>query len=371
MHDIVMTVSDFVAVFNQTIECAYPSVSIEGEISNFRVSKNKWVFFDLKDEFASVKFFGIVFQMPGPLEDGMMVEVKGTPRLHHQLGFSVMVQNLRPVGEGSIKKAASLLEVQLSKEGLFAPERKRLILRPPQRVGLITSGDSAAYNDFIKILSTRWGGIEVFVADVQVQGEVAATQIVRAIDYFNTHQQVDVLVITRGGGSVDDLAVFNSEQVTRAVAGSRNSTIVAIGHEVDVSLAELAADLRASTPSNAAELLVPDRKDILKSLYVARQQMYSLASNSLRFFATDIKLRGNNLDSCWTSLTDLLRDSYVRKRQLLKALSPETTLNRGYAVIRSNTELVRSIRQLQAGSMVTIQLNDGTVEGKINIIKVQ
>ena len=258
------TVSDFVAVFNQTIEYAYPTVTITGELANFRVSKGKWVYFDLKDDTSSVRFFGTVYMLPGPLEDGMLLQVDGVPRLHPTFGFSITAQSLKPVGEGSLKKAAALLEAKLTKEGLFSDERKRAIPYPPKRIGLIASGESAAYADFMKILTGRWGGIEIVHVDSQVQGAAAPAQIIRALDLLNAHgEELEAIVITRGGGSADDLQAFNVEQVVRAVAASRVPTLVAIGHEVDTSLAERAADRRASTPSNAAELLVPDRQAVI------------------------------------------------------------------------------------------------------------
>src|SRR3989344_82516 len=139
MKEIVFSVTDFVALLNQTLEFAYPDVSIVGELSSFRVSKNRWVYFDLKDETASVKFFGTVYSLPGPLEDGMMLEVLGAPRLHPQFGFSVNIQAIKPVGEGTIRRAAALLEAKLKTEGLFAQERKRPLPYPPKRVGLVTS----------------------------------------------------------------------------------------------------------------------------------------------------------------------------------------------------------------------------------------
>lgn len=370
--DLVMSVTDFVSLLNQTLEFAYPEVVIVGELANLRISKGKWVYFDLKDEHCSQKFFGTVFQMTGPLEDGMLLQVRGQPRVHPQFGFSVNVQAMIPVGEGSIKKAAALLEAKLRVEGLFEESRKRAIPYPPKRIGLIASADSAAYHDFLKIIGQRWGGLEIFLANVQVQGDKAVAQITSAIEYFSGNgEQVDVLVITRGGGSADDLAVFSTEQVTRAVAGSRVPTVVAIGHEIDISLAELAADRRCSTPSNAAEQLVPDRNDVIKALTVTRKQMHSLAKNSLASFSTDIKFRRNNLDGFWNIFVDLTKESLAQKRQLLEALSPITTMKRGYAIVRHNTQLIRSARQLQAGGTVTIQLNDGIVEGKINKVEVQ
>src|SRR5579864_1836422 len=197
--ELVVSVSEFVALLNQTLEFAYPNVTIAGELSDFRVSKNKWVYFNLKDEFASVKFFGSVYQLPGPLEDGLLLEVRGMPQLHPLYGFSVNVQNIRPVGEGSIRRAAALLQAKLAREGLFDESRKRPLPYPPQHIGLITSSEAAAYSDFMKILNARWQGLTIDFIDVAVQGEQAVGQIVEAIEHFNTlAEPPEVLVITRG-----------------------------------------------------------------------------------------------------------------------------------------------------------------------------
>ena len=371
-QELVLSVTDFVALVNQTLEFAYPSVTIVGELSNMRVSKNRWVYFDLKDEHSSVKFFATVHQLPGPLENGMMLHVKGLPRLHPQFGFSVNVQFMSPVGEGSIKRAANLLQIKLEKEGLFDLTRKRQLPYPPKRIGLITSGESAAYHDFIKILNERWGGVEVQFADVQVQGEVAPGQIVQAIEYFNTHADpADILVITRGGGSADDLAVFSTEQVTRAIAGSRIPTLVAIGHEVDVSLAELAADQRASTPSNAAQLMVPDKTtefDKLSKLKLGMlNQLDQLAVRQHK------ELRGRQ-----DMLNSLIHDAFVsvakdveRRKFILHLMNPETVLKRGYAIVRSGKQVIRSARQLKNGEAVRIQFADGNAQGNITEVEVQ
>jgi len=184
-EQLIFGVSDFVTYLNQTLEIAYPYVTIEGELANLRVSKNRWVYFDLKDEDSSVKFFGTVYALPGPLEDGMVVRVSGNPRLHNLYGFSVNVQSITPVGEGALRRAADLLAAKLQAEGLFAPERKRSLPYPPQRIALITAGESAAYVDFLKILNARWRGIAVDHYDVQVQGEPAVGQIVAAIAAAN------------------------------------------------------------------------------------------------------------------------------------------------------------------------------------------
>ena len=364
--DVVFTVSEFVAVLNQTLEYAYPSVTVTGELANFRVSKNKWVYFDLKDDECSVKFFGTVYQLPGPLEDGMMMIVTGMPRLHPLYGFSVNVITMRPVGEGSIKKAAELLEAKLRAEGLFDSDRKRPLPYPPNHIGLITSAESAAYRDFIKVLGARWGGMQISLIDVQVQGEAAPAQIVEAIEQFNAMgEPPDVLVITRGGGSADDLQAFSTEQVTRAVAASRIPTLVAIGHEVDVSLAELAADKRARTPSNAAELLVPDRHAVLHGLREQRQQLERDARSVIEDAKSRLELQIEDLHesverAVWTAQQHL--ESRVR---LLAAYDPNAALQRGYALVRMNGSLVHSGRQLKQGDELHISLSDARVTADV------
>jgi len=368
----VLGVSDFVAVLNQTLEYAYPSVIIQGELANFRVSKNRWVYFDLKDEFSSVKFFGTIYQLPGPLENGLLLQVRGQPRLHQQYGFSVNVQFMQPVGEGSLRRAAALLEAKLTAEGLFDPARKRLLPYPPRRIGLITSSESAAYADFIKIMKERWAGIEIELADVQVQGELAHQQIVGALEYFNSHAEaVDVIVITRGGGSAEDLAAFSTESVTRAVAASRIPTLVAIGHEVDLSLAELAADQRASTPSNAAQLLVPDKLHVLPQLQQARKQLGDHLDKLIERKHEGIKDQANDMQNAWQRLHDNFNQDLKLKRLVLESLNPQTALKRGYAIIRSAKGLVTSGKQLHRGETLHLQLIDAQVDTKVTDIRIQ
>lgn len=362
-----ISVSDFVALTNQTLEHVFPFVSVVGELANFRVSKNRWVYFDLKDAEASVRCFGTVYMLPGPLEDGMVLEVRGNPRLHPQFGFSLNAQALRPVGEGAIRKAAQLLEAKLAAEGLFASERKRLLPYPPQRIGLVTSGESAAYADFMKILGARWQGITVELADVQVQGERAAAQLVAAVQWFN--EQADppeVLVLIRGGGSADDLQAFSAEQVVRAVAASRIPTLVAIGHEVDVSLAELAADQRASTPSNAAELLVPDRRELLIRLHDRRLQ----ADDALESAFDEAALRLHDAAEDAANAVDGLLGRHAERlagqRRLAQALDPDVALARGFAIVRGpDGKAVRHRSQLAEGAIVDITLAEVTATASI------
>jgi exodeoxyribonuclease VII large subunit len=368
--DIELTVSDFVALLNQTLEYALSGVVVIGELANFRVSKNKWVYFDLKDEMSTVKFFGNIYQLPGPLEDGMMLKVRGNPRLHNQYGFSVNVQTIQPAGEGTIKRAAQLLQAKLEREGLFDESRKRFLPYPPAKIGLIASKQSAAYADFIKIINARWHGIDIQLLDVLVQGDAAPQQIVSALDQFNAEAKPpDILVLIRGGGSPEDLAAFSTEQVTRAVAASRVPTLVAIGHEIDLSLAELAADKRASTPSNAAELLVPDRKEVLSNLKNARQQI----SRSIMHRIKDTQKETRQLTDSLAQIVDtLLKKQQAvidRQRHLLAALSPESILNRGYAVVRYNDMPLRDVNKLSANDIVDVQIARGNFEAKVTAVR--
>ncbi len=370
MSDVVLSVSDFVALVNQTFEYAFPLVAIVGELANFRVSKNKWVYFDLKDELASVRFFGTVFALPGPLEDGMMLEVVGQPRLHPQFGFSVNVRSMRPVGEGSIKKAASLLEAKLRAEGLFDENRKRLLPYPPVAVGLITSKESAAYADFIKILDQRWRGVDIQLIDVQVQGEAAPGQIVAAIEQFNQRaEQPEVLVLIRGGGSADDLQAYSTEQVTRAVAASRIPTLVAIGHEIDLSLAELVADSRASTPSNAAELLVPDRRDVRQRLHTQATNITEVMLGLLADRRTAAEVGQSLVEKLIEDRLRSARQSLERQMQLVTAFSPIAVLKRGFAIIRDeHGAIVRSGLGINVDAIVNIEFHDAAAAARIERI---
>lgn len=362
-----LSVSDFVALHNQILEYALPSVTVVGELANFRVSKNRWLYFDLKDETASVRCFGTVYNLTGPLEDGMLLRVSGAPRLHPQYGFSITISSLQPAGEGSLRRAADLLEAKLTAEGLFAPERKRPLPYPPERVGIITSGESAAYADFLKILNARWQGLDVILADVQVQGEAAPAQIVQAITEFNAlAEPPEVLVITRGGGSADDLWAFSSEPVTRAVAASRIPTLVAIGHEIDSSLAERAADLRASTPSNAAELLTPDRREVVASLRTAYANLNQCLTQSLRSSRQAVGQYQKDMTRETAQAVRRNRQRLELKQQLLKLLNPTAILRRGFALVRNaDGQIIRRTSQVAAGQVLDMELTDGHLKTEV------
>lgn len=367
-EEIILTVSEFVAVFNQTVEFAMPSIAITGELANFRVSKNRWVYFDLKDDNSSVKFFGTVYHLPGPLEEGMLLKVRGQPRLHNLYGFSVNILNIQPAGEGSIRKAADLLQQKLRKEGLFDVERKRALPYPPERIGLITSSQSAAYADFMKIIDARWQGVEIELIDVQVQGEIAPAQIVSAVNQFNEMAYPpEILVLIRGGGSPEDLAAFSTEQVTRAVAASRLPTIVAIGHEVDISLAELAADQRGSTPSNAAELLVPDRKHVAAEIAASHKELNGVLSHEMEKVKLALKHRKEIMGNVLNVIIRNARNGLIGQARLIEAFNPSVILSRGYSIVRDQEcNVIRDASATKVGSKISVSLYNGSLAATID-----
>lgn len=295
----------------------------------------------------------------------MKVKVVANPRLHNQFGFSLNFQSIALSGEGSIKKAADLLFEKLDKEGLFAPERKRILPYPPASIGLVTSDESAAYKDFIKVLGERWGGVHIKLANVQVQGESAHKQIAAAIEWFNKQAEIpEVLVIIRGGGSADDLQAFSAEQVTRAVAASRIPTLVAIGHEQDVSLAELAADLRASTPSNAAELLVPDRRESITKLKKHEQTLHETVVTFLENSETRLTDNIARLSEKAEKFYETLEENLDTSRRTLEAYNPKAILRRGYAIVRAGGGVVKTSK-LKPDSKIMIEFADGFVRAEV------
>lgn len=367
MDQTVLQVSDLLAVINQTLDYAYPSVIVQGEVASFKVNKGKFVFFDLKDAEGAVNCFMMAYGLRQPLQDGMRVQVVAQPKITAWGKFSLTVRAVQPVGEGSIKRAFELLRAQLQKEGLFDPARKRTLPIIPRSVGVISSVEAAGYADFIKILNQRWGGVAVQVANVQVQGMAATPQIISAIEYFNQQAEPpEVLVLVRGGGSADDLAIWNDEQLVRAIAGSRVPTLVGVGHEVDVSLADMVADVRAATPSNAAQILVPDRQAYLEQLAQREQRLASKLDQRAR------EIRGVVNNATPRMLVNLQRIVLQRRQQLVQAermlnqLNPTTILQRGYALVRTQQgSVVRSAPDVKIGDELTITVASAIIKAGV------
>ncbi|MBP9812843.1 exodeoxyribonuclease VII large subunit [Candidatus Saccharibacteria bacterium] len=367
---LVFTPTDFVAITNQVFETAFGFSYIEGELANFRISKNKWLYFDIKDASSKVACFGSVYAMPGPLEEGMTVVVGGRATMHSQFGFNFTIQSIAPSGQGSIKKAFDLLKAKLTAEGLFEEARKRSVPYPPNNIALVTSLESAAYADFIKVLSHRWPFANLAVYDSLVQGDQAPTQLVNAINNANANEVLaDVLVITRGGGSADDLSAFNDERVVRAVASSRIPTVVAIGHEVDESLAELASDKRASTPSNAAELLVPDRQAEARQILGLKPR---LSSSFKTIITSNLENNQRSLENIKSIFNAKLRTAQAEldlSKHRLKLLNPRSVLKKGYSVVRqTGGAVVKNSKSLNVGQNIELIFYQGSAKAEVKEI---
>ena len=378
----VFTVGGFLDATNLVLGKLFGRVAIRGEVSEFKINQNKWVFFNLKDapleDEAEAELFGessvrageslistggqpaqatrqavhLVARQAAPtgrektiscfmpkfrlntaIEDGMKVQVIGQAKLTDWGKFSFTVEAIVPLGQGSIKKSFDLLKERLTREGLFAPERKRPLPRPVQKIGVISSTAAAGYADFVKILNERWGGLKVLTAHTQVQGLPAVPQIVQALAYFNDHTDVDVIALIRGGGSADDLAIFNDERIVRAIVASKIPVITGIGHEVDESLADLAADVRASTPSNVAQLLTPDKRQLRDNILVKlaglkREFLGAITAQENELAATRRDLR-QQLDGQVRQLAQQL----AQRQAAFRALNPELVLAKGYAIL--------------------------------------
>lgn len=360
-HEVIYSVSDFIATSNDIFEKSFPSVLIEGEISSFKVNQNKFVFFDLKDEESVLGCFMTVWQLRFPLEDGMKVVVQAKPKLTNWGKFSLTVEKITPKGEGSLKKSLEILKEKLTREGLFDENRKRRIPQDLQKVAVISSTQAAGYADFIKIINERWGGLKIIVAHTQVQGMAASDQIIRAIDFLNSQSELpDVIAIIRGGGSADDLAVFNDEKLVCAVANSRVPIITGIGHEIDQSLCDLAADFAASTPSNVAQILTPNKFD----------EMRFLCSKILRtndFILSNIdELKIENYQKIY-KIKDLILNNIFEqqreiqaKKRILESYNPQNILSKGYALVSG---------KLAAGEEIMIQTIDKKITAEVKNVE--
>ncbi len=355
----VYSVSDFQAVCNQIMETAFSGVVIEGEVASFKINQGKFVFFDLKDEQSSVGCFMMKFALRFPLEDGMKVRVRAVPKLTNWGKFSLTVQAIMPVGEGSLKKSFELLKKKLTSEGLFAPERKRPLPIPLTKIGVISSTQAAGYADFCKILNERWGGLEVQVAHTQVQGMVAADQIIRALKYFNERSEVEVIAVIRGGGSADDLAVFNDEALVRAIAASKIPVITGIGHEVDESLCDLAADVVASTPSNAAQMLTRDRKEVIANCQADVKRINNLLNTKIDELVAQNRGEIERIEQQIVVKITSMEQEVQAQIKILAQLNPENVLARGYALVTGNIDI---------GNVVKITTSKTEIDAKIEKI---
>lgn len=383
----VYSVTQVNAVIKHALEAGVGLIAVQGEVSGFRITKERLVYFELKDKQSRILCFMLSWDLRLEIADGMEIKAYGTPSIFVKSGgLHFRVNEIELVGEGALKRAFELLKKKLESEGLFQLERKRVIPMFPERIGVITSSDGAAYTDIVRVLGNRWGGLEIMLYPVGVQGYGAAESIAQAFAYFNAHELVDVIIIGRGGGSMEDLQAFNTEIVARAIFGSRTPVISGVGHERDITIADFVSDVRASTPSNAAERAVPDRKDvayrlknmtnILDDALVTQHGQYRLGiTDAVRSFEKPIRDASHAVLEMTKNLARALSEQIASTRQslfgtarLLASLDPRTVLARGYSIVRKHGNSIRTTSALAIDDIVEVELHEGRFKGSVKEI---
>ena len=392
-EDKILTVKDLTRMAKEILEQRFPSVIVEGEISNFkRHMPSGHLYFTLKDDEAQVRVVmwrSDAVRLKFSISDGMKVLVRGRVSLYESRGdFQLYAVNITPAGQGALQLAFEQLKRKLEEEGLFSDEHKKHIPLFPKRIGVVTSLEGAAVRDIASIIERRFPAVEVVIYPVKVQGEGAAEEIACAIDDFNSRPNVDVLIVGRGGGSLEDLWAFNEEIVARSIFNSEIPVISAVGHQVDFTIADFVADVRAATPSAAAELVVPDRTEVLDGLrtlvgkmstsvgrttdqlalqldklkhHYALRQPISLVEQRLQFVDDLFRRIQTSAEHYIESQDQKMKSIYSH----LNALSPSGILRRGYAFVESAGKVVTSARNVEVGQKASIHLHDGILDTQI------
>lgn len=373
------------------------SVLISGEISNFKHHYSGHMYLTLKDDQSVIK--AVMFKMANSQlkfmpEDGMKVVVQGRISVYERGGqYQLYIEAMQPDGVGALHVAFEQLKEKLSKEGLFDDENKKHIPRYPKQIGIVTSATGAAIRDIVHILNRRFPYTNVLIYPVLVQGEQACDQIAAGIGYFNTQKKVDVIITGRGGGSIEELWAFNEEIVARAIAISHIPIISAVGHETDFTIADFVADLRAPTPSAAAELAVPSQVDMrekiealdahliytMRTLLARKQDIvaYLTQAVSPRNLIDDIDQQRVLLDTLNKELLSGVKTNINTNQERLSALcgrlnalSPLAVLSRGYAVVKDeNQSIIKSVDTVKKGQTIEVQIADGNLLCKIEEAK--
>ncbi|HEY4232449.1 MAG TPA: exodeoxyribonuclease VII large subunit [Lacipirellulaceae bacterium] len=393
-----LTVSQLTARIKDLLEGAFPSVWVAGEVSNFSRPQSGHCYFTLKDDQSQIRavvWRGAATKLKFDLADGLEIICRGHLDVYGPRGsYQLVVDELQPKGLGALELALRKLREKLAAEGLFDPARKRRLPAFPRRLAFVTSPTGAAVRDFLEVLRRRWRGVEVLIIPARVQGAGAAAEIVAGIRAANRLVPLpDVLVVGRGGGSLEDLWAFNEEPVVRAIAASRIPTVSAVGHEIDVTLADLAADVRALTPSEAAERVVPAADEMLKRLTAYRDRLRTgttrrlmLAHSRLETIAAhrpfrrpfdvvhdhsrrvdDLAMRGT---SALRSLVHDRQRRFARLAGQLQSLSPLAVLERGYTITRdaNSGQVVRDVTRLRVGQTIVTRFTRGEVTSRVESV---
>ena len=375
-------------------EVSFRDLWVTGEVSNFSRASSGHIYFTLKD--AGAQLAGVIWRSQARAltylpRSGDQVVMHGRIGLYEAGGrYQLYADFVQPAGRGTLYQQFERLKARLEAEGLFDPARKRLLPPFPQRIGVVTSPTAAAFRDVLNVLRRRYPQVKVLLSPTLVQGETAPPQIVRALAALNARDDVDVILLVRGGGSLEDLWAFNDEQVARAVAASRLPVISGVGHETDFSLADFAADVRAPTPSAAAELSTPERGELQARLeqqqarldralqtrlqglrrhveQVKRALQYLSPATRLRESRQRVDELATRSDRALRRRLDLERRGLVGLAARLESLNPQAVLQRGYAIVREREtgQVLTSARQTRPGLALSLQMQDGDVPTRV------
>jgi len=388
------TVTELTLQIKDLVEEGFRSVWVCGEIGTVSRPSSGHLYFTLKDKQAQIR--AVLWRLKAQrfrqlVREGHEVIVRGSLSVYPPRGdYQLVIEDLQPRGEGAQDLALRKLKEKLARLGFFLPERKRPLPSFPRHIALITSPSGAAIRDMLEILSRRWPPAQVWVCPVRVQGEEAPREIAWAIDMVNRVAHMEVLILGRGGGSAEDLAAFNHEGVAQAIFASRVPVVSAVGHEIDVTIADMVADRRALTPSEAAELVTPDRDQLLQVLQAGRLRMQRLLERRLELARQrlrdlqgrrslarplePIRVREERLDDLEGRLSRAIRQQWNRARQRLDAgaarldaLSPLNVLARGYSLTRREKDhlVLREPGQVEPGDRIVTVLAKGTIASRV------
>ncbi len=371
----IATVSELTARIKSTLERGFDDVVVRGEVSGLSRPRSGHVYLNLKDDGAclrSVLWRSTAQRVPFELHDGLAVRAWGSISVYAPRGdYQLIIDRIEPEGIGALELAFRQMFARLAAEGLFDPERKRPLPEFPRRIAVVTSPTGAAVRDFLQVVGRRWSASEILIVPARVQGQGAAAEVAAGIELANRIAGVDLVIVTRGGGSLEDLWAFNEEVVARAIVASRVPVVSAVGHEVDVTIADHAADFRALTPSEAGERCVPDAREIRRRL---DRQRDSLA-RALRDRAADARYRLESLsdraDRAIRRAIDGRRHQLSRLAAGLEALSPLRVLARGYSLTTRERDalLIRRAAHLRRGERIVTRFIEGSVVSRVEEVR--
>ena len=393
-NDAVMTVSDLNNFIKNMFDSnrLLSSIHVKGEISNFTNHRSGHLYFSLKDDGAQIKavmFRSSAARLKFMPENGMKVTVFGSISVFPRDGvYQMYVTSMQPDGIGALYLAYEQLKAKLESEGLFSEDNKKPIPQFPERIGVITSPTGAAVRDVINVIGRRYPLATIYLYPALVQGEGAARTLIDGIDYFDKSRLVDTVIIGRGGGSIEDLWEFNNEMLARRIYECSVPVISAVGHETDFTICDFVADMRAPTPSAAAELAVPDIRELFvavdnmldrsdralnRALERARERLLRISeSRALGDFSSlisaifeKVNILEKNASSAYSAILGDKKLSFISDVAKLEALNPLSVMSRGYSIVEKNGKSFSTVGSVETGDVITVRLRDGSVDATV------